>query len=139
MTITKSRSHELRIRAKSLAAEIAIIKDEERRVIRRAKSLRDHLAMKGQRLDFYAATSAQRSLRQHRIDVVKKHSRCTNIARGFERGLAYSQIERSARLAPDWAEIERLVKRYCPAEAPRWAGWAADAEIYQRGALVKAA
>ena len=89
-------SIELKIKAKSLAAEARIIRQEEIKLKRKARKMSEH-----QKLDAYRTYSRQRqSLYDHRIDVVRWECRATNLARAFIKGHAYSDIERNARLDP---------------------------------------
>lgn len=109
-------SHELKVKALSLAEESRVIKREQAQALRlqrrynasqyRVRLLEQarlaaaaesedaqHEAMIG--ADRAGNTSWQRyvSLRKHRIEHVKPVARATNIARGFLKGLPYGWIE----------------------------------------------
>ena len=81
----------LKIKVKSLAAEAKMIRKEEKRC--RTPSLRE-------------------GLYRHRIDVVRRESRHTNLAYGFLRGRKYHEMEPNAKEAPDWAKIRKMVEKY---------------------------
>ena len=87
-------SVELKIKAKSLAAEAQMIRKEEIHTKKQARWNREHqgheAAQKFEKI--------RQDLYDHRIDVVRWESRATHLARGFIKGLAYKDIERDARL-----------------------------------------
>ena len=83
----------LKVKIKSLAAEARIIRHEERQV---------------RGLDRVA-------LSEHRRGIVRREARSAQLAYGYLRGRLYRQLERTcstSRPGPDWAAVERLVKRY---------------------------
>jgi hypothetical protein len=83
---------ELKIKAKSLAVEARIIRREELKLKRTANWYTEH-----QQAEEGAATSQKRQeLYEHRIGIVRWESRATQLARGFIKGLAYSDMERPA-------------------------------------------
>lgn len=87
-------SIELKIKAKSLAAEARIIREEEIKLKRKSRYARE-------RQNVEAATHYERqrqSLYDHRIDIVRWECRATHLARAFMKGYAYADIERNARL-----------------------------------------
>ena len=89
-------SIELKIKAKSLAAEARIIREEEIKLKRKARYARE-------RQNMAAAAHYERqrqSLYDHRIDIVRWECRATHLARAFMKGYAYKDIERNARLDP---------------------------------------
>jgi hypothetical protein len=112
----------LRIRAKSLAVESRLIKDEERRIRRTwSDDDRRHFVLVG--LNF------------HRRGTVAKAARETNIALALLRGHLYGQIEGRAFTEPDWPEVIRLVGKYGPLYPDEefkagFARWLEDARAY---------
>jgi len=87
-------SYELKIKAKSHAAEARIIREEEIKLKRKARYARE-------RQNIPAANHYERqrqSLYDHRIDIVRWECRATHLARAFMKGYAYKDIERNARL-----------------------------------------
>jgi hypothetical protein len=89
-------SNHLKIKLKSLAAEVRIIKNQERKY-------------KGPNW----GSSYQRSLLQrHRLDVVRPEIRHTHLAYGYLRGRSLDQIESCAKTEPDWERVYAMVKKY---------------------------
>ncbi len=87
-------STELKIKAKSLAAEAHIIRAEERKAKKCGDTVQVHL------------------LRCHRTEHVRKAARSTHLARAFIRGLAYKQVEQTCHTQPNRDEVRRLLGRY---------------------------
>ncbi len=81
----------LKVKVKSLAAEVRIIRREERR----NPELRGDLA-------------------RHRRDVVRKEARHSLLAYGYLRGRKLSAMEPKAHTEPNWSEVERMIRRYGP-------------------------
>lgn len=95
----------LRIKAKSLAAEARIIREEERR----------------------RPGPAREGLTNHRRTIVRKEARATLLAYGYVRGRTREQLEVKPRTKPDWSNVSRMVKRYGPrvfdeVQFKAWAG-----------------
>lgn len=88
----------LKIKIKSLTEEAAIIRTEENR--------------------YPTGTADQRWIRnqltEHRRGTVRIEQRHTLLAYGYIRGLAYSELERNPRSAPDWGKVMYMVRRYGP-------------------------
>ena len=87
-------SIELKIKAKSLAAEAAIIRREERIAKKRGNR------------------ELNRELHEHRVIAVRRAARSTHLARGFIHGIAYRSIEATCYEAPKTAEVLRLLEKY---------------------------
>jgi hypothetical protein len=83
------QSH-LRVKIKSLAAEAAIIRREEKRAKRQARRRLDH------QQDAQSAWSEFKSLEAHRKREVRSEQRCSLLAYGFLRGKPRIDIERPA-------------------------------------------
>jgi hypothetical protein len=83
----------LKIKIKSLAAEAAIIRQEE--------------------LKWHGTSSARFNLHQHRVIDVRRESRAAQLAYGFLRGRAYRVMEAKAYDVPDWAKVQKIVERFC--------------------------
>lgn len=90
----------LKIKIKSLAAEAAIIKLEERRWKARPRQ-------KGE-----APHPLYFGLREHRIGVVRRESRAALLAYGFLRGRAYATIEPAGSTPPDWKKVSEIAARF---------------------------
>lgn len=106
-------SYELKIKAKSLAAEARIIREEEIKLKRKARYARERQNTK-------AANHYERqriALYDHRIDIVRWECRATHLARAFMKGYAYQDIERNARIDP-WTKgkligrVQKLLNKY---------------------------
>jgi len=93
----KDRRKMLKVKLKSLAAESRIIRMEELRT--RGGYLRDELCV-------------------HRRTIVRSESRHTGLAYGFIRGRTYAQLESTAKTAPDWKRVERMIRQYGPVAQP---------------------
>lgn len=161
-------THELKVKALSLQAENHTIKQEEARQLRlqrryiasqyRARRLAaaaatleneddKHRAMiDADNRDNYAIVT-YRSLRDHRLQVVKPVARATNVARGFLFGHDYTKIETypkdvgnrtveylTARrpangkewVGPDWDKVTAMVEKYGKEEdVKRYPAWLA--------------
>lgn len=100
----QARIRELKVKVKSLAVEAAIIRKEERKVVKRRRELfakSSDLLTIGEKTDWrvnYAVTDSlattHQSLRDHRIQKVRYEQRATLLAYGFLRGKAYATIEK---------------------------------------------
>lgn len=100
------RPVELRVKAKSLAAEARIIKAEEAKAKRIARKLEAAgKAAERQRQTFL-------SLQTHRKQDVRSEARSTHIARAFLSGLNYTQVEERRWDFPNWDRVESIVKKY---------------------------
>lgn len=117
----------LKVKIKSLAEEARIIKHEERkrkvpRLSRKDRRIRDVALRNEMRAsrelrrsrDWYPRSAAElHELHLHRINVVRKELRLSNIAYGFIRGLELSQVDSGARLtSSDWKRVGMMVEKY---------------------------
>ena len=84
------RREMLRIKLKSLVAEVRIIQTEERRMPQ--------------------ALAAE--MRLHRRTVIRDASRDTHLALGFLRGRSYGQLEAIHHTDPHWDRVAAMVKKY---------------------------
>lgn len=85
--ITKMKqSIELKIKAKHLALEPAIIRKEERKLHKMAKNSKDSDSA-------YSLLNKAGSLRDHRRTNVRQEARATHLARAFIAGQSYRQVE----------------------------------------------
>lgn len=80
------------MKIKSLAAEAAIIRFEERRT-------------KG---------DLRASLRNHRVEVVRQEQRSSLLAYGLLRGRSYAQLEKGAKTPADHSRIATLLHSFGP-------------------------
>mgnify|MGYP003577472053 CR=1 FL=1 len=120
-------SIELKIKAKSLAAEAGIIRTEEARLAAAIKCavcppLTDKSETAHRRRARYdRLTSALSSIVSHRRTVVRREARYTNLARAFLRGRSYERAENKVLppnvLTPmEWDKIAAMVKRHGPGD-----------------------
>ena len=85
----------LKIKLKSLAEEARIIRFHERKC---GFGINDE--------------QIRRNIREHRISVVRKESRDSNVAYAFLRGLSYRQVEPSAKTVPDLKNVLAIIERF---------------------------
>lgn len=103
------KSIPLKIKLLNLAAEIRIIKSEEKRIeqhIRNCPSTEEGEKWK------HAHYSDLNSIRQHRYDFVKTEARDTMLAYGYLRGRSYARMEPKRYSDPNWNNIERMILKY---------------------------
>ena len=108
-------SVELKIKAKHLALEPAIIRKEEQKIlkyIRSKKNYQDHNGLAKLNRLYY-------SLSQHRKTVVRNASRATHLARAFIAGMPYNRVERKRDceivfIRSILPEVFRMVAKYGP-------------------------
>lgn len=105
-------SFELKVKEKSLAAEIIIIKKEEAKQLRFA---RRQQAAKGKWESFHR--EQYNALRSHRCGCdgtvgIRREARSTHLARAFIQGLPYVACEQRRYTEPNWAQVTAMVKRY---------------------------
>lgn len=86
----------LKIKIKSLAEEVRIIKNQEQR-------------MKGPN---WGSSFERASLRQHRLNTIRPEIRDTLLAYGYLRGRCFLQVEASSKSEPNWDNVKRMVKKY---------------------------
>lgn len=96
----------LKIKAKSLAAESAVIRAEEAKLKKRSAKLRKEGKPVGQ------LGEARWSLSDHRRGIVRRAARHALLAYAFLRGIDYERVEAPHSRPPDWAEVRRLVDRF---------------------------
>ena len=56
-------------------------------------------------------------LHNHRVHVLRDEARFTQVAYGYLCGKPYRVIEKTAKSAPDWIKVERMVMRYGESES----------------------
>lgn len=111
---------EMRIKVKSLAAESAIIKKDEKAYLNAARKHKDPYR-KGKAFGVYEALS------EHRRHVVRRAARETLLAYGYLRGRDYRRIESKAHHHPRWESVYAMVKRYGSREQLRdFPNWIAE-------------
>ena len=116
-------SIELKIKAKSLAAEARIIRSEETKLVSAIKCAvfpplsdkSDIANRKRARCD--RLTRALNSIVSHRCAAVRREARYTNLARAFLRGRSYKQVENKvlpphALTSLEWDKVAAMVKRH---------------------------
>lgn len=96
-----TRKTHLKVKIKSLAAEAVIIKREEAKW--------KQFAYTDPQTNFAAKHPMFWSLRQHRLQDVRKECRHATIAYGYLRGRAYKQIEAKCHEAPIWSRVADIV------------------------------
>lgn len=113
----------LAVKIKSLAAEVAIIRADERRHAKRHSTLRaaqgaiagekalaDRAKFLGRLADDHHSTMC--GLHLHRIGTVRAEARAAQIAYGFLRGVPYRAIERTSKSEPDFEAVLRNAVRF---------------------------
>ena len=83
----------LKVKVKSLAAEARIIRKMEKKT----------------------RGGIREGLHLHRVLDVRKEARASHLAYGFIRGRTLAQMEQKSKTPPNWAAVERMCKRYGPA------------------------
>lgn len=110
------QSIELKVKIKSLAAEARIIKQEEQKALRHARSLRRYYDRRSVPLvaenEIKAASAGYDSLHYHRIVKVRGETRLAGLAYGFLRGMPYRRIEAKYYEAPNWMRLEEMIRRF---------------------------
>lgn len=98
----------LKMKLMSLAAEATIIRKESNKYLYYARRYeRKHPGLIATR-----SRDTRLGLDLHRKNVVRKESRCSNIAYAFLRGRSYSQVEAKCYTKPDWEKVEKLIERF---------------------------
>lgn len=99
-------SIELKIKSKHLSEEAKIIRNEEQKLKKQARWMREH------QKDDRAVMKAFRSLHEHRRWDVRNENRATFLARAYLEGKTYSQVERKCNdpLKRDYYIVPRIVK-----------------------------
>jgi len=113
---------ELKIKAKSLAAEARIIRNLERRLKRRVtEGGKPRPGLTDDR-----TFSAFQKIRFHRILDVRTESRVTNLARAFLKGHAYMKVEHFTHVYPPMDRVKKMAERYGGGSnslAVAWKAW----------------
>ena len=100
----------LKIKIKSLVAEVRIIQEEERKLVARNK----RIAELGHKPD----TTLLDELIDHRKGIIRKVTRDTLAAYGLIRGKTIDQIEPNRKSDPDWDAVNKMCKKYGPKDLP---------------------
>jgi hypothetical protein len=90
-------SVELKIKAKHLATEPAIIRKEEQKILKQIKWLKQqHQIQQANMFDdmFYPYHRKWWNLQHHRKTVVRNESRATHLARAYLAGIPYEKVEK---------------------------------------------
>lgn len=92
-------SVELKIKAKHLALEPAIIRKEEYKLTKQMEWFRQHHQVKHNTDDvsYSKLYDKRQSLYLHRIQDVRNESRATHLARAFIKGTPYKVVEKSTK------------------------------------------
>ena len=99
------RSFELKIKVTSLAAEIKLIRENERRLKRMAREATNPEYAAQFRKSFW-------SLRDHSETICEPIAREAQLAYGFLRGIPYSKMEKKRYTDPRWDQIERSIVKH---------------------------
>lgn len=97
-TTIVDRREMLRIKIKSLMEEARIIRKEEKRTF---GQLRNELHL-------------------HRVMDLRRHARNAVVAYAIIRGIDYDRVEPIRYSEPNWAEVERMVRKYGSVEFRKW-------------------
>lgn len=101
---------EMRVKIKSLAHEASVIRAEERQALRRRrKVLRKDKEVAGAWL-----FARYLSLRNHRLDVVRREARVTLLAYAFLRGVPYLAVEHRVSIdnVPEADRVAQVAHRF---------------------------
>lgn len=118
-----SRATHLKIKIKTLAVEAQFIRKEERAALKAARhgASRVEDGREGYPDRHYRDYE---SLREHRTGIVRSAARVNNLAYGFLRGHAYSDMESKTNSEVDLVAVHKLVKRFgTRADLERWPEW----------------
>lgn len=132
-----SRINHLKVKIKTLTAEAAIIRKEEAKALARPKlsvfkkvdgNWGWHPAVTSDEIA-RGVNSEYTALREHRVGIVRQAARTNLLAYGFLRGRSYSRMESTTYVAPDFAEVEKVARRFSPTkwDDARWKEWVAEA------------
>jgi hypothetical protein len=115
------RIKQLKVKIKSLTAEAAIIRMEERKVLARRKF----------NIELWI------SLQSHRRHDVRAEQRSALLAYGFFRGRPYAVLERPSKdNPPDWPRVCQLVAKFGAFMSPKPDVLRASVEAWSRGESV---
>ena len=106
---------ELKVKIKSLSAEAAIIRLEERKSIGVARywRKRDQLAKSNEAsLEQVHSYNEHFRLHRHRTYDVRVEARAALLAYGFLRGVSLASIEETSAKRAAWDAVERIVKKF---------------------------
>lgn len=98
------RQH-VKVKCVSLADEAKLICKYERERLAKAAYARSQ--GKEERADYHYQNYW--SMRQHRVNDIRKEARIANVAYGFLLGRPYNKIERNSYTQPNWGRIKSLV------------------------------
>lgn len=84
-------SIELKIKAKHLALEPAIIRKEEKKLLKQIRWMKEH-QQPTEKLEY-----KRNSLYEHRVKNVRDEARATNLARAYIAGKTYTSIEKTCK------------------------------------------
>jgi hypothetical protein len=101
-------SIELKIKAKSLAAEARIIRAEEKKLKAKARHAREHQQSDAETGHGYRLNR----IYLHRTQDVRAEARATHLARAFMAGRPYVEIEASPRKKPPLVRTSDIVAKY---------------------------
>lgn len=147
-----SRNTHLKIKIKTLVAEVAIIRLEERKALTKARYVKwgtnpetgryGRIPVEPDEPGAYLDCSAYWGLVNHRKGIVRDATRTNLLAYGFLRGRSYEQMERTTRNPPDLKEVEKVARRFglgqyardtdktTIAFNERWKAWVEAAEAH---------
>lgn len=101
------RREMLKVKIKSLAEEARIIRKEEERTF---GQLRDELHV-------------------HRVTVVRRAARHAILAYAVVRGIDLTRVEPIRYTEPNWADVEKMVRKYGSSAQRKWTYGAAVGEV----------
>jgi hypothetical protein len=100
-------SIELKIKAKHLALEPAIIRKEEQKLLKQAEYFRKNQDKSNEDKAYYAYLN----LYLHRKGIVRTEARATNLARAFLKGIPYNQVEKKTTVDnKPYTVVNRIIK-----------------------------
>lgn len=112
---------ELKMKAVSLAAEVRLIRREERKHEKSASWCVRWLSQTGNMKAANRADILQQrkdsarvvdSLRYHRKIELRSEQRSTHLARAYLRGVPYRSVERTCNAPPNWIRVAAIIKSF---------------------------
>lgn len=106
---------ELKVKARTLAAEARIIRGYERAMVKKHAAMVERRRAKSE--DEQAVINALHGhrvahLRNHRCTIVRREARSTHLARAFLKGMPYHRVEDVCYTKPDFDEVERMALHF---------------------------
>lgn len=103
---------ELKVKIKSLAAEAAIIRKEERKALQSGRWANANRQNDDEHFNLFDR------LRRHRVGRVRSAARSAQLAYAFLSGRPYRTVEKVGSREPSWKNVERVIHAFAPLADP---------------------